>query len=354
MRESSTRSARSWRWIGSAGYAVVLATTPFVSAAELSGQVRAEVFTRNRPDAHGPAGLRADHILERGQIEVGYRLENRDLDGLREGSDEVAVDLVLRDYPFAPASRRGFEHTLGLRYGASDALTLQVEVPYLSLESGHLVNGGNAFATESSGLGDIRATALFQVYAREGARAHLGLGASVPTGAIDQVGATPLALSGTTLPYGMQLGSGTFDALPSVTMLVQNAQGSFGAQLDGRVHLHDNDRGYRLGNRVGGSAWLAPRVTGILSLSFRIRYENFDGVQGLDSTMDANADPTADAGAQGGEFVEIPVGLNLYLTEGAFAGHRLNAEVSMPVHQDYDGIQPNRNFRLSVIWRKAF
>ena len=319
-----------------------------------SAQLRGETFAFDRPDAYGPAGLRSDHLLSKGQFEIGYRFETRDHDGLRDGGEEVAAELVLRDFAFAPVTRRGLEHTLELRYGVGEGLTLQVEVPYLSLESGHLVNGGNAFATETSGLGDVRVSTLASIYAKGNARAHLGLGASIPTGAIDNTGVTPVAAAGTVLPYGMQLGTGSFDLLPSATVFVQNPQGSVGAQLGGRVHLGDNDRGYRIGDRIRATAWLGPRINDMLSLSFRILYENFDGISGVDSGIDGVSDPTGNAENQGGEFVEIPVGLNLYLTEGPFAGHRVSAELAMPVHQDYNGVQPNRNFRLLVTWRKSF
>jgi len=357
MRESSRWTEVAGRWasklrlplfFGVLGIAFVGLHRP------LSAQLRAETFSFDRPDAHGPAGMRGDHLLQKGEFEFGYRFENRDRDGLRDGSEEVATELVLRDFAFAPVTRRGLEHTAEIRYGISDGLTLQVEVPYLSLESGHLVNGDGPFSTEVSGLGDVRVSGLASVYTKANTRAHLTLGASIPTGAIDNMGVTPAAPAGTVLPYEMQLGTGSFDLLPSATVLVQNPQGSVGAQLGGRLHLGDNDRGYRLGDRIRATAWLGPRINDVLSLSFRILYENFDGISGVDSGIDGVSDPTGSPENHGGEFVEIPVGLNLFLTDGPFAGHRLNAELSMPVHQDYNGVQPNRNFRLLVTWRKSF
>ena len=346
MRESYSRTT-------AVGGLVLVAAFGFMHQ-PLSAQVRGAEFSFDRPDAYGPAGLLADHLLVAGQFEIGYRFETRDYDGLRDAGEEVSPEFVLRDYPIVPISRRGLEHTLELRYGVSDGLTLQAEIPYLMTESGHLVDGGESFATEASGLSDVRLSALASVYAKGNARAHLSLGASIPTGAIDNLGGTPLAPAGTVLPYGMQLGSGSFDLLPSASVFVQNPQGAVGAQLGGRLHLGDNDRGYRLGDRVRATAWLSPQINEMLSLSFRILYENFDGISGLDGGIDGAADPSANAEFQGGEFVEIPVGLNLFLTDGPFAGHRVSGELAMPVHQDYNGVQPNRNFRLVVTWRKAF
>ena len=62
----------------------------------LSAQVRGATFSFDRPDAYGPAGLLADHLLSAGQFEIGYRFETRDYDGLRDAGEEVSPEFVLR------------------------------------------------------------------------------------------------------------------------------------------------------------------------------------------------------------------------------------------------------------------
>ena len=56
--------------------------------------------------------------------------------------------------------------------------------------------------------------------------------------------------------YGMQLGSGTWDFLPSLTYTGACRRVSFGAQASGTVRLeHENDSGYALGDVFQASAW---------------------------------------------------------------------------------------------------
>ncbi|MCA9738661.1 MAG: hypothetical protein R3E98_09530 [Gemmatimonadota bacterium] len=329
--------------------ALALATLP----APLRAQTEA-AYRTDLPDAHAPAGQSGDHLLPRGSFQIGYRFSNTSFDELREGSTDLTGEDVLNLYPVAPVTRTVLEHELELMYGITDGVTLQVLLPYRDLETGHLTSTTPAFFTRASGLGDVEVRALVRLFGEGATRAHLDLGLAVPTGAIDAVGATPLAPAGTVLPYGMQPGSGSFAARPGATVFVQNEQGSVGAQLRGTLHLNDNDRGYRRGDRIGVAAWLAPRINDYLSVSIGLQYENFDRLSGIDRDLDPAVEPGNDPAFYGGERVEIPFGLNFFMAQGPFAGHRLSAEVSFAPHQDYDGIQLDRSRRFSVRWRKAF
>ncbi|MEZ4417599.1 MAG: hypothetical protein R3E10_17725 [Gemmatimonadota bacterium] len=348
MRETHHRVVRLWRRRSLQVLALALAwaTQP------LAAQIRDDVYRLDRPDAQGPAGLTGEHLIHRGSFEMGYRFTNLGFDQLREGREERAAEDLLRTYTIVPATRTALTHELDLRYGVASGLTLQVLVPYHDIETSSLF-GSERFVTRSSGLGDVLVQGLVSLFGEGAARSHLNLGLSIPTGAIDATGRTPLALGGAILPYGSQLGSGSFELRPGGTVLVQNDQGSVGAQLLGTLHLNENDRGYRVGDRITATVWLAPRINDFMSFSARIIYENFDRVHGADAGLDRTLDPTADPDFQGGERVELPFGLSIYLPDGPFAGHRLSVEFSFAAHQDYDGIQMDRNRTFWVVWRKA-
>ena len=71
---------------------------------------------------------------------------------------------------------------------------------------------------------------------------------------------------GMLLPYGMQLGSGTWDLKPGITWLAQCDDFSLGAQAMGTVRLeNENDAGYALGDKLDVTAWAARKLNESIS-----------------------------------------------------------------------------------------
>ncbi len=308
-------------------------------------------FDTNRPDGRGPAGVLADHLVPVGSFELSYNFSSIDSEGLLTGTLPVLLEDILELFTIVPATMETVSHSVNVAYGLNENASIMFFVPFLQTRMGHLMQDGNAFFTESSGLGDVRLHALFRLYDGGAVRAHIEGGLSLPTGAIDAQDATPNGPA--QLPYAMQAGSGTFGLVPGFTVEVMNSVGVVGAQLRGMVHVGENDHGYRLGNRVMGTAWMAPRINEFMSLSARVLVENWDGVSGFDPGLDPNQ-PTTGSGFTGGMRVEIPFGINLMMADGPLQGHRLGLEASFPVHQDYDGLQLQRDWSLLVTWEKAF
>lgn len=68
---------------------------------------------------------------------------------------------------------------------------------------------------------------------------------SAPTGPIDRKDVTPTSAPGAAqLPYPMQLGSGTWDAIVGATAMGQAGAWSWDAQGVGTTRTETNDRGY--------------------------------------------------------------------------------------------------------------
>jgi hypothetical protein len=71
--------------------------------------------------------------------------------------------------------------------------------------------------------------------------------------------------------YGMQLGTGTYNLLPSLTYLGSAGHLGWGAQMKARIALEDeNDEGYRWGNLYEATAWLSYKLTDGLSGTARL------------------------------------------------------------------------------------
>jgi hypothetical protein len=140
--------------------------------------------------------------------------------GNRDGTDELPAASVLARFPVAPLRMQMSMHMVGAMVAPSERLTLMGMLPIIDRAMDHRTRAGGQFATSAAGVGDIKLAALLRLFNRDGQAMHVNLGLSVPTGAIDETDVTPAsAPSAAVLPYPMQLGSGTWDVTPGVTLL---------------------------------------------------------------------------------------------------------------------------------------
>lgn len=332
--------------------AFAMGTAPTLTSAAGAQEYQYDTYL---PDGRAPAGVLGSHTLQKGQIEARYDLNTIDADGLLLGDLALTFEEALELFPEVPAAMDGLSQGFTLLYGATDRLTLMGHIRYYQRDLGHWTRDNEAFYTQSSSIGDLVLSGMYSVYDKGPYRAHVDAGVSLPTGSIDQVDMTPQSfpIEGQ-LPYVMQTGSGTFDVLPGLTLNVQNEHGSVGGQIRGTLRFGENDRGYRFGDRMMGSVWFAPRINDFVGVSARVVFENWDGVSGTDAALDQTQVPTAVAAFTGGSRAEVPFGLNFLMSDGMLQGHRVAVEVSFPIHQDYDGIQLERNTTMIFSWQKVF
>jgi hypothetical protein len=83
------------------------------------------------------------------------------------------------------------------------------------------------------------------------------------------------------------------------------------------------------------------------------RYTTWGQVEGADPDLDPFQDPAANTLALSGSRISLPVGFNLRIPDGRFAGHRLGLEFILPIHQDLDGPQLRQDWSLVLGWRKG-
>ena len=71
----------------------------------------------------------------------------------------------------------------------------------------------------------------------------------------------------------MQLGSGTYDLLPSLTYVQQFENWSYGAQANAVIRLEsENDNGYRLGDVWGATTWVGTNLSEWIGLNTGLNY----------------------------------------------------------------------------------
>lgn len=302
----------------------------------------------DRPDGHAPIGVMGDHTHETGDWMLSYRFSSMLMEGNRDGTSSISTEDVLADYMVTPLDMQMSMHMFGVMHAPSDTLTLMAMLPYMNVEMDHETRNGTTFTTEGDGIGDIKVGGLYKIADNGHSSVHLNAGVSLPTGDIDITDDTPAGRN--RLPYPMQIGSGTYDLLPGITYAGYADWGSWGAQANATVRLGENDNDYTLGNKYGGTAWVAKTLGSKLSTSLRLRYETTEDIDGADPSLNPRMIPTADPELRGGERLDAAVGINVLVGRG----HRFAIEYQLPVEQDLDGPQLETQQALTAGWQYAW
>ncbi len=326
-----------------------------------------------RPDEHAPISVMNDHTHSKDSWMVSYRYMYMDMDGMRRGDHRVSSDDVFNEgFAVTPESMTMDMHMLGLMYGLTDKLTLTLMSNYIESEMKHrmisqtVANGINAGATEfttrTSGIGDIRLGGLYRFYLEENRKAHFGLGLSVPTGSIDEKDRIP-GMDGPAirqLPAPMQLGSGTFDLLPSLTFVQQFDDWSYGVQTNAVIRLEsENSNGYRLGNSLGATTWAGYNLNRWIALNTGLHYSYAEELRGTQeavsqASMVGRSIPTAFGENYGGNRLDGLFGLNCYVPEGLLKNHRLAIDIRLPLWQNLNGYQLETDVTMTLGWQASF
>lgn len=312
----------------------------------------------HQPDDHAPIAVMGDHNHKKGEWMLSYRYSQMSMSGNQDGTTELTPAQVrAQGFGMAPIEMDMEMHMFGGMYGVSDTLTVMAMLPYIRKEM-LMENGALARArTSNEGFGDVKVSGLYTLAeAQKGDINHKWLmkfGLSLPTGEVDGRGTTLMG-PGNKLPYGMQLGSGTFDPMFAVTYTQSRPEWSFGAQANTVIRLGENSEDYRLGNRVGATTWVARNLNQNVSVSARLTGEVWGDISGEDSDLNPLMSPSMRADLRAGERLDASIGVNYMHQTGALAGHRLAAEFFVPVYENFDGPQLQRDYRLVLGWQKAF
>ncbi|HVQ25450.1 MAG TPA: hypothetical protein VMV01_09730, partial [Planctomycetota bacterium] len=208
---------------------------------------------------------------------------------------------------------------------------------------------------ESGGVGDTGLYALLEAFEAPGHELHLGLGLSAPTGSVNEKTDRSHQQEDAYTHYGMQLGSGTWDFLPSLTYNGAWRRLSFGGQLSGTVRLEDeNDAGYALGDVFQATGWAGFALTRWLNATARGLYTWQGHIRHQYDRRHDESGPMDFPSNYGGQYVDLGLGLAAAATSGPLAGQRLALEWLQPLHDDVDGYQLERVGSLQASWSLAF
>ena len=149
----------------------------------------------------------------------------------------------------------------------------------------------------------------------------------------------------------MQLGSGTYDLIPTLTYAEQKGDMSWGVQAQATFRTGRNDYGYRLGHEYTVREFAGYAVNEKVSLTGELAYKYRENIQGRNTrTMNPGMVPTADPDQQARSEIAAKLGA-VYQTEGPA---QVAFEVGLPLYQNLKGVQLENDWSANLVWRFSF
>ena len=238
-------------------------------------------------------------------------------------------------------------------------------LPFIRQETDHVAiqAGFEQFTISSEGVGDISLSVSRPLWRSESHYIMGNLGLSLPTGSIDEIGPTPrVPGTDTQLPFTMQIGSGTFDLAPSLTLGGAGTRLTWGGELRAKVRLGENDRDYRLGNRFAIMGWLRAMPRPWVEPSFKLGFHTWGRIHGEDKDLKIDTLPVSpfpaavtDPSKFGGDKLVAMLGVSFPgPTDHMLEHHSLQAEWGGSVYQSLNGPQPKEVWRFGLGWKGRF
>lgn len=315
-----------------------------------------------------PAGIMGGHMIPAGKAMVVYSGMLMHMEDNYVGSGKVtAAQIATMPNRFSPPHAATYRivptamdmrmHMFGAMLGYSDSVNLMIMGSHVRKEmemltfrgmSGTAVLGTSSAATE--GLGDGALVGLVRLYQDPVHKLHLNVGVSLPMGSTTER-VRMLAASGAMMEmrasYGMQLGSGTFDALPGLTYTGQNGPVSWGLAYRGRLPLDTGGEGWKFGDLHELNGWLGYTMTPGITATGRIAAATQGSVKGIDPAM-SGAMQALDPDNYGGERIEMFGGIELHGMPLGLGATRIAIEAGAPVYQNLDGPQLGRDWMATL------
>ncbi|GAB6068287.1 hypothetical protein JCM13664_16060 [Methylothermus subterraneus] len=320
-----------------------------------------------------PAGLMYAHMMPKATpFMAGYRLMYQSQNGsLMHGTRRARASQVVAGgcgplpCRFAPRKMEMTMHMLELMYAPSDWLNLMLMPQFMAMEMdiGERLSGSpppdpavfeHGGKHTTGGVGDTLLAALIRLWQVPGHHLHLGLGLSVPTGDVHLKMRRMHQQEMGLYHFDMQLGSGSFDFIPSLTYTGERGRFWWGAQVLGTVRLEENDAGWRRGHLAQANAWGGVSLSEWLGVSVRGVYTFQGKMEGDVDGFSLRLGPMDFPQNAGGKFFDLGLGVSASVPSGTFAGHSLRFEWLQPVLDDFYGYQLEREGALTFTWSYAF
>ena len=291
-------------------------------------------------------------------------------DGYRDGTTDISLDdlrgpPVGGTFPVLPTRIVQEAHVFQLGYDLPGRTSIAFSVPYIRQSTDHVsvVPGYAAFNIMSNGIGDVSATLSHRVMQRQRRNVSLTIGASLPSGSIDQEGDTPRNTGQPVeqLPYTMQLGSGTYDLILGAAYAANAGPVArpvgYSAQIFGKIRTGKNSRDYSLGNLLVVSLDTSVRPASWVEPNLGIRMQFWGEIDGADVSLQLAPGvypaPVTNPALFGGKKVNLMAGAR-FILPASLGGQSVAVTGGWPVYQSLNGPQPKETWRLVFDWNVNF
>ncbi len=312
-------------------------------------RVATEAPSRRGPPP--PLGVLRAEPLEEDRFRISYTFERRKRQGLLVGDRDRTPEQIRNesflDIDRTPRSLEVSVHTVRVAYAPHPRITLLAELPIVQRELERFDMSRMRFQNQTEGVGDVGFAVLVPFIRKGLETSHVHLGVYAPTGSIRRKDGEPERL-----PYDAQPGNGTWDLEWGWTYRGAWRFISWGAQAKGRHPVGRNDLDYREGSRFNASMWGATELFSGLSASLRFGWEKQNNIAGRDRGLDPIEGPSENPKARGGTRFDLSPGLTLDLPR--LANQRLSVELDLPVYQELDGPQLERDWAVRTGWQWVF
>lgn len=303
----------------------------------------------HRPDGHAPIGVMSDHTHLKGEYMVSVRHMAMEMEDIIDEADEISQDDYFSEtsYMMAPKKMKMDMKMLGIMYAPTDHYTLAVMLPYISkdMKMTRKMNREEV-ETHNEGIGDLTFNVLRSLIETQEARLVAFIGLKLPTGEIAKYDL------GGQLPYGMQLGSGSYGLNIGTTYTAFKDNWSWGGQLALTKYLNENSEEYILGTTYLGNLWGAYLINNNFSTSLRYKINIKDPISSNEDDISMMS-PAFDPKNYHGQRHYALVGFN-YIGTTFLKGHRFALEYAMPTSQNLSGYQLKSLPSFTLGWQKAF
>lgn len=352
-------------------FATIISASP--SSAHESGSMGMDAqppMPMGHAAGHGavPAGVMGAHMVGAGELMLSYTPMMMHMQGNLMGTTEVSPAFIATlpnrfspphapTYRVVPTAMDMNMHMFGAMMGLSKDFNLMLMATHVRKDmdmitfagrAGTTVLGTSSAATE--GLGDGAIVGLVRLHDDGMHHLHANLGLSLPIGSTTEK-VTMLSPMGTKMTmrasYGMQLGSGTFDALPGLTYTGKAGSLSWGLAYRGRLPLSEGEEGWRFGDLHEATGWLGYSVIKGVSLTGRVAATTQSSIRGIDPKI-SGAMQALDPDNYGGERVLLLGGVEMMGKPFGLGATRLAIEGGAPVYERLNGPQASQDWLLTV------
>lgn len=314
----------------------------------------AETMLARGQQPHIGSGIMGGRTMMPGRCMFTLSHSSMNMAGNRNGNRNLSRAEVHQDFIVAPTSMLTQMNMLGFMCGANNRLTLVGMLPQIRKSMDMQTRNGNRFSMRTSGLGDTRLMAVWELPENkrddETRKLHVNIGVTLPTGSIDKKDLTPMGR--VRLPYPMQLGSGTINPLLGVHYTKLRERWGWGIHTQALFRLGKNSNGYRLGHDYRLNGWFTHRLHANATVSARIAGKVWRRVHGRDSRLNPALVPTARPDLHGGEQADLVLSAQWMHASKLFGKNHFSIVAGVPFYQNLNGPQLKKRYHGKFVWRR--